>query len=611
MERVPYNEDEFVIENSTSKGKVSNFIRRDPLVTVSGSAWGWKGDNAGDVGGQDYDLPFRLEFGTDENRLNYTVSYTWEPMLTPHTTQVDGLGDPIPGFIGRKDLRDNANTYGGPYPVAMFYLGNIGTDPIRSTPNSGAWRYKRFIPGTGIFVTETDDDITWEFDTSLLPTIPSPYPKLLGGTGANLDTDLAGVVVNTGAGSGNPFDVLEAPHAADYKGYVVTRNDLPADAGGPTRFQPISNLVKSTLFGGLKFSDTLNFAFPSYMSRDGELDYSNLSAIPSATVSADTIAVRVNSSGGHYKVTLGNLIPSATVTLAMMANIATDSLIGRDTAGTGVPEVITVTGGLEFSGSGSIQTSAFTGDVTKTAGGTALTIANDAVTYAKMQNVSATNKILGRSSAGAGDVQEITCTSAARSILDDTSVGAIRTTLGVGTGDTPTFTGVTTTGTCTLGDAATDTHTINGIVTVNGTAASSGATFTPQWSFVMAATGDDPRIDFVGARRAYTNNTPAVCAAIAVPTDTTLWFDLKHILRRTNGTGEGACWFSRGAVTNKGGTLAINWESGGAPILIFRDNASYTLAAAASGANLEWTFTGVTGHNIAVHTVGNYGYVNA
>jgi hypothetical protein len=47
-----------------------------------------------------------------------------------------------------------------------------------------------------------------------------------------------------------------------------------------------------------------------------------------------------------------------------------------------------------------------TGDVT---GDTALTIANDAVTYAKMQNVSAASLLIGRgSAAGAGDPQEIT-----------------------------------------------------------------------------------------------------------------------------------------------------------------------------------------------------------
>jgi hypothetical protein len=46
------------------------------------------------------------------------------------------------------------------------------------------------------------------------------------------------------------------------------------------------------------------------------------------------------------------------------------------------------------------------GDVTNSAG--AVTIANDAVTYAKMQNVSAASKLLGRGDSGAGDVQEIT-----------------------------------------------------------------------------------------------------------------------------------------------------------------------------------------------------------
>jgi len=46
------------------------------------------------------------------------------------------------------------------------------------------------------------------------------------------------------------------------------------------------------------------------------------------------------------------------------------------------------------------------GDATVAAGG-ALTIAADAVTYAKMQNVSATNRILGRDSSGAGVVEEI------------------------------------------------------------------------------------------------------------------------------------------------------------------------------------------------------------
>ena len=48
-------------------------------------------------------------------------------------------------------------------------------------------------------------------------------------------------------------------------------------------------------------------------------------------------------------------------------------------------------------------------------------------------NVSATDKLLGRSTAGAGSVEEITLTSAGRALLDDADASAQRTTLGLGT----------------------------------------------------------------------------------------------------------------------------------------------------------------------------------
>ena len=74
------------------------------------------------------------------------------------------------------------------------------------------------------------------------------------------------------------------------------------------------------------------------------------------------------------------------------------------------------------------------------------TIDNSAVTYAKIQNVSATDKILGRSTAGAGTIEEITCTAAGRALIDDADASAQRTTLGLGTISTQASSNVSITG---------------------------------------------------------------------------------------------------------------------------------------------------------------------
>jgi hypothetical protein len=71
-------------------------------------------------------------------------------------------------------------------------------------------------------------------------------------------------------------------------------------------------------------------------------------------------------------------------------------------------------------------------------------IADTAVTYAKLQNVSATDRLLGRSSAGAGVVQEITCTAFGRSLIDDADAATARSTLSVQPTASPAFTGAAT-----------------------------------------------------------------------------------------------------------------------------------------------------------------------
>ncbi len=121
---------------------------------------------------------------------------------------------------------------------------------------------------------------------------------------------------------------------------------------------------------------------------------------------------------GSFAATIAN----DAVTLAKLANIATDVLIGRDTTGTGDPETITVGGGLEFTGSGGIRRSALTGDVTAAAGSGSTTIANSAVTLAKLADL-ATARFLGRTTAGTGVPEALTGTQAT-ALLDVFTSGA-------------------------------------------------------------------------------------------------------------------------------------------------------------------------------------------
>lgn len=123
-------------------------------------------------------------------------------------------------------------------------------------------------------------------------------------------------------------------------------------------------------------------------------DYSNLTAgtgitnSPTGTINA-TLGTAITSS----EITDGEIVnadisATAAIALSKLANMSTDRLLGRDTAGSGAIEELTVGGGIEFTGSGGIQRSAFSGgDVTASAGSATLTIGADKITEAMLKVV--------------------------------------------------------------------------------------------------------------------------------------------------------------------------------------------------------------------------------
>lgn len=137
---------------------------------------------------------------------------------------------------------------------------------------------------------------------------------------------------------------------------------------------------------------------------------------------ASGLAVQANDSRLHAPVTVSdtNTVDLGLTGQALTADVRTQQSITSDASGLKLSGDSASPGNSQYYGTDAGGTKGYhalptggvtdgdKGDITVSSGGTVWTVDNDAITYAKMQNVSAASRLLGRGSAGgAGDVQQI------------------------------------------------------------------------------------------------------------------------------------------------------------------------------------------------------------
>lgn len=132
-----------------------------------------------------------------------------------------------------------------------------------------------------------------------------------------------------------------------------------------------------------------------------------------AAPSADRVLTHTGTVPAWALVADANVSSTAAIAYSKLANVsATDRVLGRQTAGAGAIEEITCTAAgralIDDATAAAQRTTLGLGALATLATVGTTEIADDAVTYAKIQNVSATSRALGRNTAGAGDTEEVT-----------------------------------------------------------------------------------------------------------------------------------------------------------------------------------------------------------
>jgi len=125
---------------------------------------------------------------------------------------------------------------------------------------------------------------------------------------------------------------------------------------------------------------------------------------------------------GNASIVNADIAANAAIDYSKLATLTNGNIIIGNASG--VATSTAMSGDVTINGSGVTSISSgviVNADVNATA----------AIAFSKLANVSATDKLLGRSTSGSGPIEEITCTAAGRALIDDADAATQRNTLGL------------------------------------------------------------------------------------------------------------------------------------------------------------------------------------
>lgn len=314
-------------------------------------------------------------------------------------------------------------------------------------------------PAEGLLVYQTDGSRGFYYYTGAVWTL------IASGSGSQWVTNGSNIYYNTGkVGIGNtaPGEALDVTGNLKFNGALMPNNNpgtsgnvlvsngvgtAPSWTNSDTSLIPNFYLKVRSLFSAtapITYNNGLIGITQAGVSSNGYLSSTDWNAFNNK-ISGNQVVTLSGDISGSGTTAITTTIGAGRVSNTMLAQVPTQTFKGRASSGTGAVEDLTTSQAkalLDLTGINTgDQTITLNGDVTGTGTGSfAATIAARAVSYSKIQNVSASNKVLGRVTSGAGSIEEISTTGSGNVVMSNsptitTPVGIVKSDIGLGNVD--------------------------------------------------------------------------------------------------------------------------------------------------------------------------------